>query len=77
MVAANLTRRSHPSLFRLLMPMKSTRTYRPVEIYQKLYGPKLKDAVIERGYHELTEEAAHTTADVAEASGRAHVRVSC
>ncbi|KAF7372483.1 hypothetical protein MVEN_00110000 [Mycena venus] len=53
-VAASMARRSQPSLLRLLAP--------------KLYGPQIKEAVIERGYNELTEEADRAAA-AADAGG--------
>ncbi|KAJ7250115.1 hypothetical protein B0H12DRAFT_1299152 [Mycena haematopus] len=45
------------SLFKLLQKTKVTRPYRPVEVYQKLYGPRVREELMKRGYGELNEEA--------------------
>ncbi|KAJ7789963.1 hypothetical protein B0H14DRAFT_3502244 [Mycena olivaceomarginata] len=46
------------SLFSQLKRKKSTRPYRKIEIYQRLYGAKLKEEAHRRGYGSLNEEAA-------------------
>ncbi|KAJ7788505.1 hypothetical protein B0H14DRAFT_2628249 [Mycena olivaceomarginata] len=46
------------SLFSQLKRKKSTRPYRKIEIYQRLYGAKLKEEANKRGYGLLNEEAA-------------------
>ncbi|KAJ6461289.1 hypothetical protein C8R47DRAFT_1080714 [Mycena vitilis] len=45
------------SLFRLLTTPASTRPFRPVEIFQKMFGALIKDEVMSRGYGALNEEA--------------------
>ncbi|KAJ7841225.1 hypothetical protein B0H13DRAFT_2365838 [Mycena leptocephala] len=45
------------SLFRLLKKDGTKRALRPQEMYQKLYGAKIKVEVLKRGYGELNEEA--------------------
>ncbi|KAJ7894252.1 hypothetical protein B0H14DRAFT_2559386 [Mycena olivaceomarginata] len=46
------------SLFSQLKRKKSTRPYRKIEIYQRLYGAKLKEEANKRGYGLLNEEVA-------------------
>jgi hypothetical protein len=43
-------------LFSQLKRKKSTRPYRKIEIYQRLYGAKLKEEANKRGYGLLNEE---------------------
>ncbi|KAJ7212394.1 hypothetical protein B0H12DRAFT_1079450 [Mycena haematopus] len=45
------------SLFQLLQKTKVTRPYRPVEVYQKLYGRRVRGELMKRGYGDLNEEA--------------------
>jgi hypothetical protein len=54
-------------LFSQLKRQKSTRPYRKIEIYQRLYGAKLKEEANKRGYGLLNEEAAAEGVAVAEA----------
>ncbi|KAJ7780481.1 hypothetical protein B0H14DRAFT_2631063 [Mycena olivaceomarginata] len=52
------TLKSRLSLFKLLKTPKSTRPLRGVEMYQKMYPAKIKEAVMDRGYSTLTEDTA-------------------
>jgi hypothetical protein len=55
------------SLFSQLKRRKSTRAYRKIEIYQRLYGAKLKAEANRHGYGLLNEEAAAEGVAAAEA----------
>ncbi|KAJ7693734.1 hypothetical protein B0H14DRAFT_2651310 [Mycena olivaceomarginata] len=52
------TLKSRLSLFKLLKAPKSTRPLRGVELYQKMYPAKIKEAVMDRGYSTLTDDTA-------------------
>ncbi|KAJ7796230.1 hypothetical protein B0H14DRAFT_3495030 [Mycena olivaceomarginata] len=60
-------RAAGPSLGLVLKRKKSTRPYRKIEIYQRLYGAKLKEEANKRGYGLLNEEVAAEGVAVAEA----------
>ncbi|KAJ7832863.1 hypothetical protein B0H14DRAFT_3463128 [Mycena olivaceomarginata] len=60
-------RAAGPSLGLVLKRQKSTRPYRKIEIYQRLYGAKLKEEANKHGYGLLNEEAAAEGVAVAEA----------
>ena len=51
------TRRSRKSLFKVLKKAKPTRNLQLVEVYQRLYRPKIKEEVLRRGHGEMNEEA--------------------
>jgi hypothetical protein len=46
------------SFRRYLKAPKSTRPLRGVEMYQKMYPAKIKEAVMDRGYSTLTDDTA-------------------
>jgi hypothetical protein len=54
---ARIGKKTTRSLFRLLNKESVKRALRPQEMYQKLYGAKIKEEVLTRGYGELNEEA--------------------
>ncbi|KAJ7921896.1 hypothetical protein B0H13DRAFT_2318017 [Mycena leptocephala] len=54
---ARISKKTTHSLFRLLNKESVKRALRPQEMYQKLYGAKIKEEVLTRGYGELNEEA--------------------
>ncbi|KAJ7878689.1 hypothetical protein B0H13DRAFT_2346449 [Mycena leptocephala] len=54
---ARIGKKTTRSLFRLLNKESVKRVLRPQEMYQKLYGAKIKEEVLTRGYGELNEEA--------------------
>ncbi|KAJ7920506.1 hypothetical protein B0H13DRAFT_1867578 [Mycena leptocephala] len=65
-----ISKKTARSLFRILEKEVVKRALRPQEMYQKLYGAKIKEEVLKRGYGELNEEAeAERAAVVAAAAG--------
>ncbi|KAJ7866315.1 hypothetical protein B0H13DRAFT_2352603 [Mycena leptocephala] len=52
-----ISKKTACSLFRILEKEAVKRALRPQEMYQKLYGAKIKEEVLKRGYGELNEEA--------------------
>ncbi|KAJ6576206.1 hypothetical protein B0H10DRAFT_1960682 [Mycena sp. CBHHK59/15] len=55
--AAGPSRQTQRSLFRVLKKNEVKRAVRPVEVYQKIFGAKIKEEIMKRGYGELNEEA--------------------
>ncbi|KAJ6556334.1 hypothetical protein B0H19DRAFT_1262406 [Mycena capillaripes] len=73
-------RKTKRFLFRLLKRTKATRPLRAVEMYQKMFGAKIKAEVLLQGYGLLNEEveterAAAEAAEAAAAAGHVDVRV--
>ncbi|KAJ7153905.1 hypothetical protein C8R43DRAFT_1106586 [Mycena crocata] len=58
-------------LFKVLQADKPTRNLQVVEMYQKLYRPKIKEEVLKRGYGDMNEEAAEAVRALPGSSGSA------